>query len=230
MSIQAITRAIPPIQGDVSSVTNGSKKASRVRKCWDRMTLVLCFNTSRVDLIGSAVQHKADRLASDLVKIKGLVDVVSGLKESNLHSQNTISEYVRQNPIGCMSVPEAEQLADYILQISQANINPTKKIGYFKVLLTDSDYPNGFTMEPEVYNVLPDFVKAELCCQVDKLIRKYQCAIYNDKTLVEIKAQGLSDQEFAVEFIYKLNQATKELITYNRIYNVSWEQHVQSSC
>ncbi len=265
MSIQAITRAIPPIPGEESNVTNGSdsrsttqdvvasatasvtngsdsisttqdvvasatamssdtqatsKKASRIRKCGNRMTSV--FRQTK--------QNKTERLASDLVKIRGLVDVVSGLKESNLHSQNIISEYVRQNPIGCMSVPEAEQLADYILKISQANIKLTKKIGYFKLLLTDFDYPEGFTMRPEVYNVLPVFVKAELCCQVDKLIRKYQCAIDNDKTLLEIKAQGLSDQEFAIEFIHKLNQATKELITYNRIDNVSWEQHVQSSC
>ncbi len=64
MSIQAITRAIPPILEEASSVTNGSdsisttqdvvtsatamssdtqatsKKASRIRKCWNRMTSV----------------------------------------------------------------------------------------------------------------------------------------------------------------------------------------------
>ncbi len=233
MSIQAITRVIPPILEEASSVTNGSdsisttqdivasatasvtngsdsisttqnvvesatssntqatsQKASRVRRCWDRMTAVFCCNTSRADvalsnnvsienvaLIDSSVQNKTERLASDLVnlqdlvslasgsdsisttqdvvasatamssdtqatsknasrirdlvKIQGLVDVVSGLKESNLHSQNTISEYVRQNPIGCMSVPEAEQLADYILKISQSNIDSTPRFCVF---------------------------------------------------------------------------------------------------
>ncbi len=132
-----------------------SQKASRVRRCWDRMTAVFSWNTSRADvalsnnvsienvaLIGSAVQNKTERLASDLVKIKGLVDVVSGLKESNLHSQNTISEYVRQNPIGFMSIPETEQFADYILTISRSNIDSTKKTVYFERYLTQQfHYP-----------------------------------------------------------------------------------------
>ncbi len=213
--------SISTTQNVVESATSSntqatSQKASRVRRCWDRMTAVLCCNTSRADvalsnnvsienvaLIGSAVQNKTERLASDLVnlqdrvslasgsdsisttqdsdsisttqdsdsisttqdvvasatasvtngsdirdlvkiqglvsldlvKIQGLVSLAFGLKESNLHSQNTISEYVRLNPIGCMSVPEAEQFADYILKISQSNIDSTKKTVYLKRLL-----------------------------------------------------------------------------------------------
>ncbi len=72
MSIQAITRVIPPILEEASSVTNGSdsilttqnvvesatssntqatsQKASRVRRCWGRMTAVFSWNTSRADV------------------------------------------------------------------------------------------------------------------------------------------------------------------------------------
>ncbi len=169
MSIQAITRAIPPILEEASSVTNGSdsisttqdvvasatamssdtqatsKKASRIRKCWNRMTSVF-RQTNNVALIDSAVQNKTERLASDLVKIQGLVSLASGLKKSNLHSQKTISQYVRLNPIECMTVAKAEQFADYILKISQSNIDSTKKILYFQRLLTHFHYPEGFTL------------------------------------------------------------------------------------
>ncbi len=246
MSIQAITRAIPPILEEASSVTNGSdsisttqdvvasatamssdtqatsKKASRIRKCWNRMTSVFRQTNNvlikNVALIDNAVQNKTERLASDLVKIQGLVSLASGLKKSNLHSQKTISQYVRLNPIECMTVSKAEQFADYILKISQSNIDSTKKIVYFKMLLTDFDYPEGFTMRPEVYNVLPVFVKDELCCQVDALVSKYETATETDQTLVEIKAQGLSDQDFAVEFIHKLNQVTQVVVADHRMH------------
>ncbi len=115
MSIQAITRAIPPILEEASSVTNGSdsisttqdvvasatamssdtqatsKKASRIRKCWNRITSVFRQTNNvlieNVALIDSSVQNKTERLASDLVKIQGLVSLASGLKNSNLHSQ-----------------------------------------------------------------------------------------------------------------------------------------------
>ncbi len=262
MSIQAITREIPLIPGEVSSVTNKSdsisvtqdvvesatssntqatsKKASCMRKCWDRMTSVFCYNKSRVgvgltnnvsinnvDLIGSAV------LNSDLVKIQGLVDLASGLKESNIDSQEIISQYVSQNSIGCMSVPEVEQFAAYIFNISQPDTSFSIKSIYLKMLLTHLYDSSGFMMRPEVYNVLPNFVKDELCCQVDALIIQCGYGTKADKTLVEIREQGLSDEEFSIEFINKFNQVTKEIIIkYNLICirHMRRNEHVRSSC
>ncbi len=160
MSIQAITRAIPPILEEASSVTNGSdsisttqdvvasatamssdtqatsKKASRIRKCWNRMTSVFC----------QTKQNKTERLAGDLVNLQGLVSLASGLKKSNRHSRKAISQYIRLNPIECMTVSKAEQFAGYILKIPQSNISSTKKIVYFKMLLTQFNYPEGFTL------------------------------------------------------------------------------------
>ncbi len=165
MSIQAITRAIPPILEEASSVTNGSdsisttqdvvasatamssdtqatsKKASRIRKCWNRMTSV--FRQTK--------QNKTERVASDLVNLQGLVSLASGLRASNIDSQEIISQYVRLHPIECMTVSKAEQFADYILKISQSNIDSTEKIVYFEMLLTKFDYPEGFKLSINLF-------------------------------------------------------------------------------
>ncbi len=152
MSIQAITRVIPPILEEASSVTNRSdsisttqdvvasatasvtngsdsilttqnvvesatssntqatsQKASRVRRCWDRMTAVFCCNTSRADvalsnnvsienvaLIGSAVQNKTERLASDLVNLQDRVSLASG-SDSISTTQNVVESATSSN-------------------------------------------------------------------------------------------------------------------------------------
>ncbi len=261
MSIQAITRAIPPIPGEESNVTNGSdsrsttqdvvasatatssdtqatsKKASRVRRCWNRMISVFCCNTSRADVgltnnkvarIGSAVQNtsdllsssaqnKADLLSRDLLKIKGLVDLVSELKKSNTDPktiQKRMSQSIRQNSIGCMSLAEVEPFADYICNTSQPDTRSSMRSLYLKMLLTDLDYSTGWTIEYEVYNLLSNSIKEELNFQVDSFISEGTSATETDQTLVEIQEQGLSD----VEFIYKLTQVTKQVVSeYNRI-------------
>ncbi len=249
MSIQAITRDIPPMQGEVSSVTNGSdsisttqnvvesatssntqatsQKASRVRRCWDRMTAVFCCNTSRADvalsnnvsienvaLIGSAVQNNTDLLAlCDVVHIQEVMWFASRAKRFGMELERaTIASYLGQHPIGCMTVLEAKKFAQYICKISEPNRSLSMKNIDLRILLADPEFPDGFTMKPEVYNVLPGFVKDELYYQLDVLISEYQCATATDKTLVEIKAQGLSDQEFAIAVIHKLNKVTQELL------------------
>ncbi len=96
VSLASGSDSISTTQNVVESATSSntqatSQKASRVRRCWDRMTAVLCCNTSRADvalsnnvsienvaLIGSAVQNKTERLASDLVNLQDRVSLASG--------------------------------------------------------------------------------------------------------------------------------------------------------
>ncbi len=243
VSLASGSDSISTTQDVVESATSSntqatSQKASRVRRCWDRMTAVFCCNTSRADLASdlvnlqdrvSLVYHTQDVVASatasvtngsdsisttqdvvasatasvtngsdsisttqdvvasatasvtngsdsisttqdvvasatamssdtqatsknvsrirNLVNLLELVSLASGLKESNLHSQNTISQYVRLNPIECMTVSKAEQFADYILRISQSNIDSTMKTVYLTRLLTQFHYPEGFQIQ-----------------------------------------------------------------------------------
>ncbi len=172
-------------------------------------------NTS--DLLSSAAQNKVDLLSSDLLKIKGLVDLVSELKKSNTDPktiQKIISQSIRQNSIGCMSLAEVESFAAYICNISQPDTRSSMRSLYLKMLLTDLDYSTGWAIEYEVYNLLSNSIKEELNFQVDSFISEGTSATETDQTLVEIQAQGLSD----VEFIYKFTQVTEQVVSeYNRI-------------
>ncbi len=132
MSIQAITRAIPPIPGEESNVTNGSdsrsttqdvvasatatssdtqatsKKASRVRRCWNRMISVFCCNTSRADvalsnnvsienvaLIGSAVQNTSDLLSSSAQNTSDLLSSSAQNTSDLLYKCESYDEFRR---------------------------------------------------------------------------------------------------------------------------------------
>ncbi len=164
-----------------------------------------------VSISDGVVDCQANMLASDLENLQRLISFVCELKESHFQSVLKVNEFLRHNSIGCMSVPEVEKLACYILKISSSNIARGMERLYFQILLMDRGYPLGFKMTPAVYSMLPDCVKNALCVEVDAFITEHAHLTDSDKTLVKIRAEGLSNKAVAIEFTHRFNKVAKEV-------------------